>query len=217
MAKIAKIIKTKQFKQVMIVYILFNLGILFVLFGSVLYSPSLIPDAEEVTPSGVRMEILNLTKGALIAQNFDLSQYNIGYDMINIGGIFLIIGVLYYNNILASGPSGQINKPILKVYKLRKTGSLQGNVLEWLCLVVFSFSFFTFFHNVFLYIIIISFIIGVIGFTIRNSGDRYTNAGIYVDSDNNQISENIFINNPYSGIHLKFSSNNILPASNSIP
>ena len=55
----------------------------------------------------------------------------------------------------------------LKVYKLHKNGTLQGNILEWLALVVFLFAFFTFLYNIFLYIIIISFIIGVIGFTIR--------------------------------------------------
>ncbi len=113
------------------------------------------------------MEIINLTKGAFIAQDFEINQYNIGFDMINIGGIFLIVGLLYYNYIEASGPGVRIKKPLLKVYKLRKSGSLQGNILEWLCLVVFSFSFFTFLYNIFVYVIMISFIIGVIGFTIR--------------------------------------------------
>lgn len=167
MLKIAKIIKHRKFKKVIIVYILFNLGILFVLYGSILYSPALIPDVDELSPQGVRTEIINLTKGAFISQQFDLNQYNVGFDMINIGGIFLIIGLLYYNNVEASGSHWKVNKPVLKVYRLHKYGKLQGNILEWLCLVIFSFSFFTFFHNVFYYIIIISFIIGVIGFSIR--------------------------------------------------
>ena len=113
------------------------------------------------------MEIMNLTRGALIAQNFEINQYNLGYDMINIGGIFLILGLLYYNFIEASQPTGNNRIPKLKVYSLRKTGSLQGNVLEWLCFFVFLFAFFTFLYNIFIYIIMISFIIGVIGFTIR--------------------------------------------------
>ena len=165
--KLTKITKPKEFKRVMVIYILINLGILFTLYGTILYSPALVPDAESYTPEGMRMEIINLTKGALIAQNFEINQYNLGFDMINIGGIFLILGLLYYNFIEASQPKGNNRIPKLKVYKLRKTGSLQGNVLEWLCLFVFLFAFFTFLYNIFLYVIIISFIIGVIGFTIR--------------------------------------------------
>jgi hypothetical protein len=137
------------------------------IYGSVLYSPALIPDREDVNPENARMEIINLTKGALISQDFELLEYNVGFDMLNIGGIFLIIGLLYHNYLEASSPKGDIRKPKLKIYKLRKEGSLQGNILEWLCLVVFSFAFFTFLQNIFVYIIILSFTIGVIGFTIR--------------------------------------------------
>ncbi len=167
MTKVTKIIKTKKFKQVLLVYILFNLGVLFSLYGSILYSPALLPDTENLSPQSARTEIINLTKGALIAQDFDINQYNIGFDMINIGGIFLIVGLLYYNYIEASRPVVKLRRPILKIYKLRRKGSLQGNILEWLCLVIFSFAFFTFLYNIFVHIIVISFIIGLIGFTIR--------------------------------------------------
>jgi hypothetical protein len=165
--KLRKLIKHQRFKEAMVIYILFNLGILLTIYGSVLYSPALIPDQNDITPEGARMEIINLTKGALISQNFDILEYNIGFDMLNIGGIFLIIGLLYHNYLEASCRKGQKKKSRLKIYKLRKKGTLQGNFLEWLCLVVFSFAFFTFLHNIFVYIIIISFTIGVIGFTIR--------------------------------------------------
>lgn len=167
MSKLSNLIRKRTFKKVLIVYILFNLGILFSFYGSILYSPSIIPETDELTPDGARMEVINLTKGALIAQNFEINQYNIGFDMINIGGIFLIVGLLYYNYIEATESVNLSKKRLLKVYKLRQKGTLQGNILEWLCLVVFSFSFFTFLYNIFVYIIIISFIIGVVGFTIR--------------------------------------------------
>ena len=166
-ANLRILIRHKKFKEVMILYILFNLGILLTLYGTILYSPSLIPDTKDLTPEGARLEIINLSRGALISQDFELDEYNIGFDMINFGGIFLIIGMLFHNSVLASRTIKKNAGRRFKVYKLRKKGSLQGNILEWLCLVVFSFAFFTFLHNIFVYIIITSFIIGVIGFTIR--------------------------------------------------
>ena len=161
------LINHKRFKEVLVIYILFNLGILLTLYGSVLYSPSMIPDTESITPEGARMQIINLTKGALIAQNFKLSQYNIGFDMINVGGICLIFGLLSYNYLEAMGSNQKSNLTKLKIYKLREKGSLQGNLIEWMALVIFSFAFFTFLHNIFVHIIVLSFIIGIIGFTIR--------------------------------------------------
>ena len=165
--QLSSLIKHQKFKEAMVIYILFNLGIMLTIYGSVLYSPALIPDKNDITPEGARMEIINLTKGALISQNFEIYEYNIGFDMLNIGGIFLIIGLLYHNYLEAQHYKGEINRSKLKIYKLRRKGTLRGNILEWLCLVVFSFAFFTFLHNIFVYIIIISFTIGVIGFTIR--------------------------------------------------
>lgn len=118
-------------------------------------------------PDDLKMELQNLTKGALIAQHFEINQYNIGFDMLNIGGIFLIIGLLFYNSLEYSPSDKKRKKPRLKLYKLRNTGNLQGNILEWLCLIVFLFAFFTFLYNIFVYVVIISLALGVIGFTIR--------------------------------------------------
>jgi len=167
MENLSRLIKNKKFKEAMVIYILFNLGILFITYGTYLYTPALIPDAEDLTPEGAKMELINITKGALISQVFEADQYNIGFDMMNFGGIFLMVGLLYHNSIAAArtDPKKVMNK--LKVYSLRNKGSFQGNILEWLCLVVFSFSFFTFLHNVFVHIIVMSFIIGVVGFSIR--------------------------------------------------
>ena len=165
--KLLRLIKHKKFKEVMIIYVLINLGVLFTIYGCVLYSPALLPDAEDLTPEGAKMEIMNLTKGAFISQDFGISQYNIGFDMLNIGGIFLVVGLLFYNYLENSNTKKLIKKPTLKIYQLHKKGHLQGNIIEWSCLVVFLFAFFTFLSNMFVYIIILSFIVGVIGFTIR--------------------------------------------------
>ena len=167
MENLSKLITHKRFKEALTLYILFNLGILLILYGTYLYSPAMIPTAEDFTPEGARMELINISKGVLISQEFKIDQYNIGFDMMNLGGIFLIIGLLFHNSVAAARNNDELKNPKLKVYKLRNNGSLQGNIIEWLCLVVFSFAFFTFFHNIFVYIIIISMIIGVIGFTIR--------------------------------------------------
>ena len=166
-AKLSKLIKKKKFKEAMIIYVLFNLGIILTIYGTVLYSPALIPDVEDITPEGARLEIMNMTEGAFISQEFELDQYNIGFDMLNFGGIFLIIGLLFHNSIEVTDRKKQDKTSRLKVYSLRNKGSMQGNILEWMCLLVFSFAFFTFFHNIFVHIIVISFIIGVIGFSIR--------------------------------------------------
>lgn len=165
-AKFIRLISHQNFRKVLVIYILFNLGVLFTIFGTVLYSPALVPDVDNLTPEDARMEIENLTKGALIAQNFEINQYNIGFDMINIGGIFLIISILFYNNVEEIESSNVKNRR-LKVYRLRNNGHLRGNILEWLCLIVFFFSFFTFLYNIFVYVIILSFIVGIIGFAIR--------------------------------------------------
>ncbi|WP_455392972.1 hypothetical protein [[Eubacterium] cellulosolvens] len=164
---LSRLIKNQRFKEPMVIYILFNLGILLILYGTFLYSPAMVPDVETLSPEYARMELINISKGVFISQEFQIDQYNIGFDMMNLGGIFLMVGLLFHNSILASHPKEDYEKRKLKVYKLRKKGSLQGNLLEWLCLVVFSFAFFTFFHNIFVYIIITSMIIGVIGYTIR--------------------------------------------------
>ena len=166
-AKIKKLVRRQKIREILVIYILLNLGILFTIYGTVLYTPAMVPDEKDLNPEYAKMELINLTKGALISQNFELSQYNIGFDMLNIGGIFLIIGLLYYNYVESSMKKKNEYKLRLKVYKLREKGHLQGNMLEWLCLIVFLFAFFTFFSNVFVYIIITSFIVGVIGFTIR--------------------------------------------------
>jgi hypothetical protein len=166
-AKLSKLIKKKRFKEAMIIYVLFNIGILFTIYGTVLYSPALIPDIDEMSPEGARLEIINMTRGAFISQEFGLDQYNIGFDMMNFGGIFLIIGLLFQNNIESGMLKKRRKAPRFRVYRLRKKGSFQGNILEWLCLVIFSFAFFTFLQNIFVHIIIISFVIGVIGFSIR--------------------------------------------------
>ena len=180
LAKFFNLIEHQNFKKVLIIYILFNLGILFTIYGSILYSPAMVPDVEDMTPEGARMEIKNLTKGALIGQNFELNEYNIGFDMLNVGGILLVIGMLYYNKIEYSAPNSKIRSPRLKLYSMRKAGHLKGNVLEWLCLILFLFAFFTFLYNIFVYIIMLSFIVGVIGFSIRklNMVDLLSNHGI---------------------------------------
>jgi hypothetical protein len=164
---LSRLVRHKRFKEAMTLYILFNLGVLLILYGTYLYTPAMIPDAEDFTPEGARMELINISKGVLISQEFQIDQYNIGFDMMNLGGIFLMIGLLFHNSVAAVEVGDKFEKRKLKVYKLRSNGSLRGNIIEWICLLVFSFAFFTFFHNIFVYIIIISMIIGVIGFTIR--------------------------------------------------
>jgi hypothetical protein len=156
-----------RFKEVMIIYILINLGVLFTISGSVLYSPAMIPDVTEVSPEDARMDLINSTKGAFIAQDFKIERYNIGFDMMNIGGIFMLIGTLIFNYIIAPTKQKDPKKPSKIIYKLRENGFLKGNIIEWLCLISFLFAFFTFFKNIFFYIIILSFVIGIVGFAVR--------------------------------------------------
>ena len=144
-----------------------NLAFLLTIYGSYLYSPALIPDTNDMTPEGAKAELLNETKGAFIAQDFDIPRYNIGFDMLNIGSIMFIVGMLFYNYIEAKMEKNNPKLGTQSVFKIREKGFLQGNLIEWLCLIVFFFAFFTFFNNVFFYIIIISFILGIIGYSLR--------------------------------------------------
>ena len=53
--------------------------------------------------------------------------------------------------------------------------------------------------------------VALCGFTIRNSGSRWHNAGVYVyESSNNHIFENKVIDNKWCGIYLRYASNNTL-------
>ncbi len=162
-----KLIKHQRFKEAFTIYILINLGVLLSIYGFILYYPALIPDAEDLNPENARAELMNNTKGAFIAQNFDMPRYNLGFDMLNFGSLFLLIGMLFYNYIETFPRSKKLLKRKLSTYSLHKKGWLKGNIFEWLCMIVFCFAFFTFFNNIFFYIIITSFILGVIGFTIR--------------------------------------------------
>jgi hypothetical protein len=127
----------------------------------------MLPNPENLTPEDVRMELMNNSKSAFIAQDFDIPRYNIGFDMLNVGGIFLIIGMLFYNYIEASTLSKNSPDPAKYIYKLHNKGMFRGNILEWLCVILFCFAFFTFFNSIFFYIILISFMVGVLGFAAR--------------------------------------------------
>ena len=159
-------IKHHRIKEVLIIYILLNLGILFTLYGSILYSPALFEDLDNINPNEARMELMNSTKGALIAQDYEIARYNIGFDMLNVGSIFLLIDTLVFNYIISRKDERQKNLSKYE-YKLRENGWLKGNLFEWLCFILFLFAFFTFFSGIFFYIIITSFVIGLIGFSIR--------------------------------------------------
>jgi len=165
--KFSKFSRHEKFKSIIIIYIIVNLGVLFSIYGFYLFIPAIVPDEEDFTPEGARMEIQNRTKAASIGQNFEMSRYNIGFDLLNFGGIFLLIGSLAYNYLESKTTRSDSKSFRLKEYKLHKKGWFKGNILEWLCMILFFFAFFTFFYDIFVYIVILSFTVGVIGFTIR--------------------------------------------------
>jgi hypothetical protein len=127
----------------------------------------MIPDTTEITMEEARMELINETKGAFIAQDYEIQQYNMGFDMLNFGGIFLLLGSLVFNYIIAPKKQKTHLDHTNETYALRKNGFLKGNIIEWTCMILFLFAFFTFFNNIFFYIILLSFAIGIIGFAIR--------------------------------------------------
>lgn len=169
------LIKNQRIKEFTIIYILITLGILFTVYGSILYSPALLNQNEYLSKDEVRMELMNNTKGAFIAQDFELVRYNIGYDMLNVGGIFFIIGTLVFNYILTKNRSNAYNgprktrskNPSKVEYGLREKGFLKGNILEWSCFILFLFAFCTCVNNIFHYIIFSGIAIGIIGYAIR--------------------------------------------------
>ena len=126
----------------MIIYILINLGVLFTIFGSILYSPAMIPDTTGITIEEARNELINETKGAFIAQDYEVQQYNMGFDMLNFGGIFLLLGSLVFNYIIAPKRQKAHLDPTSETYALRKNGILKGNIIEWTCMILFLFAFF---------------------------------------------------------------------------
>jgi hypothetical protein len=151
----------------MIVYILFNVGIVLTIYGTVLYSPAIVPNSNSMSSENIRMELMNSTKGAFIAQNFEMARYNIGFDLLNIGGILLLISMLFYNYLATVTLSKHTKNKSEHTIKLHEGGFLNGNILEWLCIILFLFAFFTFFNSIFFYIILASLVIGIIGFATR--------------------------------------------------
>jgi hypothetical protein len=97
-----------------------------------------------------------------------------GFDMLNFGGIFLLMGSLVFNYIIAPKRHKMHLDPTKETYSLRKNGYLKGNIIEWTCMVLFLFAFFTFFKDIFFYIILLSFAIGIIGYAIRQFTSRRT-------------------------------------------
>ncbi len=157
----------KKFLHVLILYIIVNLGVLLTIYGSILYSPALAPTNNDLQADELRMELINNTKGAFIAQDFNIPRYNIGFDLLNIGGIFLLVGMLFYNYLESSALSKRKEDPEKYLYRLHGKGILKGNILEWLCLILFLFAYFTFFNSIFFYVIMLSFTIGLVGFALR--------------------------------------------------
>lgn len=138
-----------------------------IIYGAMLYSPALMPDFDESSTEDVRMELMNSTKGAIIGQNFDIPQYNIGYDMLNLGGILLLVGMLFYNYIETTTLKKEKVKPSKYLYKLHGNGLFRGNILEWFCVILFLFAFITYFNSVFFYIVLTSLTLGIVGYSIR--------------------------------------------------